>query len=259
MATDDAVACHLEDRNAIRTSENDEAAGHRFAVQAWAFNPVRLWRVLAAELDRIRKAFACGWNGDGQTPCNRNGHAVMLDARLDALNAFHAARDKVLLVENLGCSVAIEEHGNADVIVREMRRAHAAKPGRQKRWSGNLDVGMIAVAPQFNAGVDDSDFIRFGLHSIHIAARGSRVEPRRTGQGQCGKQLAVFEIKDLERRGLGIGNHEPKSLRGARSVGAMFGGRAVRIAGCAGHSAKNHRDSKKSAHRCPVRWKNGML
>jgi hypothetical protein len=64
--------------------------------------------------------------------------------------------------------------------------------------------------------------------------------------------LAVFEIKDLECRGLGIGNHKPKSLRGARSAGAMFAG-AVRIAGGAGHSAKNHRDSKKSAHRNPCK------
>ncbi|MDE5452467.1 hypothetical protein GWE18_06185 [Bradyrhizobium sp. CSA112] len=179
---------------------------------------------------------------------------MMLDARFGMLNAFHAARDEVLLVENLGCSVAVQKHSNTDVVVREMRRAQAAKPRRQKRWSGDLYVGMIAVAPQLNAGVDDSDFIRFGLHGIRITARGSRVEPRRTCQGQCGKQLAVFEIIDLECRRLGIGNHEPKSLRGARSVGAMFGCGPVRLAGCAGHSAKNHRDSKKSAHHCPVRW-----
>ncbi|XSC46218.1 hypothetical protein ACF1BQ_010170 [Bradyrhizobium sp. RDT10] len=97
---------------------------------------------------------------------------MMLDARFGTLNAFHAARDEVLLAENPGCSVAVEKHGNADVVVREMRRAQAAKPRRQKRWSGNLYVGMIAVAPELNAAVDDSDFIRFGLHGIRITARG---------------------------------------------------------------------------------------
>jgi hypothetical protein len=138
-----------------------------------------------------------------------HGDAVMGGAAVDLGGDDLAVFDPGAFVDDCGQPRIVEEDRNPAAIVNEMHRPFAFDGGVDQFGLGDVDIGMVAMVLEADAGADGRDDVAGALHGEDGGARGAGMQHGRAFEREFGEDFATFEVDDRKLRLGMIGDEQP--------------------------------------------------